>query len=109
MVDIRVSLGALALVLLVCGFCLMFFPDYKKVIALAVFVFLIGFAIDLIRYVHQKDDEMQMFTYVEETNKCKIVYHKETKVMYAVSADSYIFTLLVDADGKPMLWDESEE
>lgn len=34
-----------------------------------------------------------------------IVYHKETKVMYAVSYEG-IFTVMVDADGDPLLWEE---
>lgn len=37
-----------------------------------------------------------------------IVYHKDTKVMYAVSAGGYnsgTFTLLVNPDGSPMLWE----
>jgi hypothetical protein len=34
-----------------------------------------------------------------------IVYHKETKVMYAVSYQG-IFTVMVDADGDPLLWEE---
>lgn len=43
-------------------------------------------------------------------NKCwDIVYHKDTKVMYAVSSGGYNsgnFTLLVNPDGSPMLWGE---
>ena len=38
-----------------------------------------------------------------------IVYHTETKVMYAVSDSGNNYgtvTLLVDADGKPLLWEE---
>lgn len=37
-----------------------------------------------------------------------IVYCKQTKVMYAISAGSYnngTVTLLVNADGTPMLWE----
>lgn len=52
-----------------------------------------------------------MFVCVEDAFPWKIVYHKETKVMYAVSNGDYnrgIFTLLVDADGKPLLWDGSK-
>ena len=48
-----------------------------------------------------------MFVEVERETYWKIVYHKETKVMYAVSYGAYNcgnFTMLVDADGKPMLW-----
>ena len=36
-----------------------------------------------------------------------IVYHKETKVMYAVSNGTYSagnFTVMVNPDGSPMLW-----
>lgn len=40
-----------------------------------------------------------------------IVYHKDTKVMYAVSTGGYSrgnFTLLVNPDGSPMLWEGTE-
>lgn len=46
-----------------------------------------------------------MFVRVEATEAFSIVYHKETKVMYAVSTGTYnfgTFTLLVNADGSPM-------
>lgn len=39
----------------------------------------------------------------------QIVADRETGVMYAVSKGSYnggTFTLLVDAEGKPMIWEE---
>ena len=41
-----------------------------------------------------------------------IVYHKDTKVMYVVSHDTYsqgIFTLLVNPDGSPMLYEAESE
>lgn len=47
------------------------------------------------------------FVMVESTDDFYIVYHKETKVMYAVSDSSYNhgnFTLLVNADGTPMTY-----
>ena len=47
------------------------------------------------------------FVIVESTDNFYIVYHKETKVMYAVSGSSYNhgnFTLLVNADGTPMTY-----
>lgn len=56
----------------------------------------------------KKVKESSMFVEIESTYNYKIVYHKETKVMYAVSGSSYnngTFTLLVDADGKPMLYE----
>ena len=48
-----------------------------------------------------------MFVKVENAGSWYVVYHKETKVMYVVSKDRYNygnFTLLVDQDGKPLLW-----
>ena len=50
-----------------------------------------------------------MFVEVEDTTYWKIVYHRETKVMYAVSYGSYnygTFTLLVDSDGSPLLYEK---
>lgn len=38
-----------------------------------------------------------------------IFHHRETKVMYAVSGGTYNrgnFTLLVNSDGSPMLWED---
>ena len=51
--------------------------------------------------------ESSMFVIVENTDFWKVVYHKETKVMYVVSKGSYNsgnFTLMVDEEGKPLLW-----
>lgn len=48
-----------------------------------------------------------MFITVERARNWDIVYHNKTKVMYVVSDDAYnrgSFVLLVDADGKPMLY-----
>lgn len=48
-----------------------------------------------------------MFVLIESDylwNKYNIVYHKETKVMYAVSNNT-VFTVMVDAEGKPLLWE----
>jgi hypothetical protein len=53
--------------------------------------------------------EGSMFVIVENTEEWKIVYNNRTKVMYAVSDGtraSGTFTLLVNSDGTPMLWDE---
>lgn len=50
-----------------------------------------------------------MFIVIEQTPLWKIVYNKETKVMYAVSNGYYnagTFTMLCDKDGKPQLWKE---
>ena len=47
------------------------------------------------------------FMEVEHTGAWRIVADRETGVMYAVSLGTYnigTFTLLVDADGKPMIY-----
>ena len=53
--------------------------------------------------------EASRMVVVEETDSYCIVYDKYTKVMYAVSNRTYNvgnFTLLVDADGSPLLYEE---
>lgn len=48
---------------------------------------------------------------IESTDSYYIVYDKYTKVMYAVSDGSYnhgTFTLLVDANGNPLLYNEAD-
>lgn len=55
--------------------------------------------------------QQEMFASVENGTSWIVVYHKETKVMYVVSMSSYNcgnFTLLVNADGTPMLWEDAE-
>lgn len=57
-------------------------------------------------------EDASMFVCVEQTSLWKICYHRETKVMYAVSYGSYncgTFTLLVNADGTPMLYEGGGE
>ena len=57
-------------------------------------------------------DDSSMFVSVERTGIWRVVYHKDTKVMYAVSFGGYnsgTFTLLVDRDGKPLLWEDKNE
>ena len=48
------------------------------------------------------------FVIVEDGASYYIVYHKDTKVMYTMSAGGYncgSFCLLVNADGTPMVWE----
>ena len=55
------------------------------------------------------ESEPSRFTVVEKTFTWLIVVDNETSVMYAVSNGSYnygTFTLLVDADGNPLLYNE---
>lgn len=57
------------------------------------------------------EERPSMFVVIEITASWRIVYQKDTKVMYAVSDGSYNygnFTLLVNPDGTPMLWEGEE-
>lgn len=52
------------------------------------------------------------FIELEVTSAWRVVADKETGVMYAVSEGGYnrgTFTLLVDENGKPLIWDGESE
>lgn len=54
------------------------------------------------------EDTESMFVYIQECGSYDVVYQKETKVMYVISSGSYnhgTFTLLVNADGSPMIYE----
>lgn len=55
------------------------------------------------------EDNPSMFITVEYVSEnWRVVYHKDTKVMYAVSAGSYnrgTFTAMLNPDGTPMIWE----
>lgn len=57
------------------------------------------------------DSNKSMFVLIEDyalTKPWKVVYHRETKVMYVISfgGNAYgIFTPLLNPDGSPMLWE----
>ena len=60
----------------------------------------------------QKPVNVSMFERVEYTTVWEIVADRETGVMYAVSRGMYnqgTFTVLVDVDGKPLIWDKGEQ
>lgn len=57
--------------------------------------------------VAENDAPPSMFVEVEQAHTWSVVYHRNTKVMYAVSRGGYnngTFTLLVSADGTPMIY-----
>ena len=59
-------------------------------------------------YDTQNENINSMFIEVEDTGEWKIVYDKETKVMYSVAtygSGTGQFALLVDENGNPKLWD----
>ena len=59
---------------------------------------------------YNNDDTItSMFVVVERANIWLVVYNKDTKVMYAVSRgvdNRGNFTLLVNPDGTPMIWED---
>lgn len=61
--------------------------------------------------VYEKSQQpVSMFVIVEGDglDSYRIVYHRDTKVMYAVSAGGYNngnFTVMLNPDGSPMLWE----
>lgn len=87
----------------------------KKVIAL---VISLGLLITLVGCDYDIAQEESchygnsMFVTIERAGNWNIVYHNKTKVMYVVSNDAFNggnFTVLVDADGKPMLYKGEEK
>lgn len=56
----------------------------------------------------EENPDVSMFVRVEKGDSWWVVYHRETKVMYTISGglkNCGNFTLLVNADGTPMLWE----
>ena len=55
--------------------------------------------------------DTSMFVQVEKAAYWRVYYHKESKVMYVVSRDDNgvcSFTMLVNADGSPMVYKEKD-
>jgi hypothetical protein len=78
----------------------------KKIVALMIVVLVV--ALTGCSEVEEKISDKSEFVIVEGTSSWYIVYHKKTKVMYAVLQGAYnggTFTLLVNADGTPRIWE----
>lgn len=76
----------------------------KKIIVLMIVVL----AMTLTGCSEESTSDKSEFVIIEGADIWYVVYHKETKVMYVVSNGTYnrgTFTLLVNADGTPMLWE----
>ncbi len=86
----------------------------KKIIMLIIFIVTMTSIISCRENTADAKDE-EMFVVVQESWEYDIVYDKETKVMYTYSKGGYgyrtdydnrgVFTLLVDENGNPKLWD----
>lgn len=58
------------------------------------------------------NDSTSMFVCLEEASSWRVVYHKDTKVMYAVSSGGSgtgVFTVLLNPDGTPMTYGGNNE
>ena len=58
------------------------------------------------------EGKASMFVKVEDGLTWDVYYPRDTKVMYAVSDGSYnygTFTVLVNPDGSPMLWEDNAD
>lgn len=58
---------------------------------------------------NSKNASESMFVKVEQGDTYRIVYHRGTKVMYVISDGLYnhgTFTVMLDANGKPLLYQE---
>ena len=71
--------------------------------------FLIGCGTPIERVDDKPKKPVSMFVIIEGSGAdCyRIVYHRDTKVMYAISCGGYNagnFTVLLNPDGSPMLW-----
>ena len=80
----------------------------KKIICLVLVVLLLFTFVGCGSHIDTVEDTKpdSMFMLIESGvlwNRYNIVYHKETKVMYAVGQNA-VFTVMVDAEGKPLLY-----
>ena len=83
----------------------------NKVIAVVMVAFLV-FTTACATKTKRNPVNISRMVVVEEAGIFNIAYDSETKVMYAISNGGYnhgTFTLLVDADGKPLLYREEQE
>ena len=80
----------------------------KKILCLVIIVTMLLTCVGCSTTLEDESHKTSMFIRVEQEmlngSSYSVVYHKETKVMYAVSYTA-AFTVMLDADGKPLLWE----
>lgn len=92
----------------------------KKRVAVVVYVLALVIAMtactwsEVEKTYDEDSDEpiISMFVEVEKDYNFQVVYHRETKVMYVVSDGNYNrgnFTVLVNPDGSPMLYEGGDQ
>lgn len=82
----------------------------KTIVLIAAFLLLSGCA--KVEKAEPDPPNVSMFVVIEKTERWRVVADRNTGVMYAVSNGAYnlgTFTLLVDAEGKPLIWRGGEE
>lgn len=82
----------------------------KKIYILLI-TFVLSMALLACKSEKQAKDENSRFVTVETSLIYRIIADKKTGVMYAVSIGGYNggnFTLLVDREGKPLIWEGIE-
>lgn len=80
---------------------------YVIILILILLVLLVGCALGGLEAGTESETE-SMFIEIERRYDWYVVYHRDTKVMYTVSTGSYnrgTFTLMVDLDGNPLLYE----
>ena len=80
----------------------------KKVIAALMITILLTGCAKVEKADEQKRVNMSRFMQVENAGTWKVVVDRQTGVMYTVSLGSYnigTFTLLVDAEGNPLIYE----
>jgi hypothetical protein len=83
----------------------------KRIVALIALLLLVGCS-KVEKAEKTEPVNVSRFMTVEDTWQWRIVADRQTGVMYAVSLGTYnigTFTLLVDADGKPLIYDGGAE
>ena len=79
----------------------------KATIIILITLMLTGCASSKVEKVEKPKEDVSRFEVIESAWNWWVVADKETGVMYAVSRGTYnmgSFTLLVDADGKPLIY-----
>ena len=79
----------------------------KRILIFIISIMLLMTGCAKVENVKQPEKEVSRFVSIEYTSNWQIIADKETGVMYAVSLGYYncgTFTLLVDADGKPLIY-----
>lgn len=77
----------------------------KAIVLVAAFLLLSGCA--KVENAEPEPQNVSMFDVIEKSTYWHVVADRKTGVMYAVSQGGYNhgnFTLLVDAEGKPLIW-----